>query len=369
MLGKKDVDDLLRATKILGTGGGGEMKWARPLVEEVYAKQKQFKLLDPKDVPDEEIVIIVGAVGGGVSEEIKKRLVDLPRIKERPELIAKKVLTEHIKKEPYAYLASELGAGNTIIPMYVAAMTDSFTVDADCCGRAKPEISISTTNVQGLPVTPLAIVSPFGDLMILKEAIDDSRAEDICRYMAMVSGGICSVARCPTKGKDLREAVVPRSISEAIGIGKHIREAAEKGESPTEALIKASNGYELFHGKVKRFERKEEGAFVRGNIKITGIENYKQHELNIWFKNEFLISWKDETPFVTCPDSLYVVDAYSGEGLSCWGEDFQKKREVMVIGRKAHELWRTEKGLQLFSPRHFGFKIEYTPIERIARKV
>ncbi|NIQ06266.1 MAG: DUF917 family protein, partial [Candidatus Korarchaeota archaeon] len=172
VLRKQEIEDLLVGAKILGCGGGGEIEWARPLIEEVYAKGKEFKLLDSNDLPDEEISIIVGAVGGGVSKEVRERLVDLEKMDASPELVAKNLLSEYIGKEPYAYLASEIGAGNTIVPMYVAAMTDSFAVDADCCGRAKPEISISTTNVMGLTVTPLTIVSPFGDTMILKEAVN-----------------------------------------------------------------------------------------------------------------------------------------------------------------------------------------------------
>ena len=364
-LTKQDVEDLVVGAKILGAGGGGEVAWAKPMIEEIYTKNKQFRLLSIEEIPEDEIVIIVGSVGGGVSEETKRRLVGLPRIRQKPEFVARQMLAEYLGKEPYAYLASEIGAANTVVPMYIAAMIDSFAVDADCCGRAKPEISISTTNVKGLPVTPLSIVTPFGDVIILKEAVDDARAEDLCRYMAVASGGMCGVARCPAKGREIRDAVVPGSISEAIKIGKSVREAREGGENPVEALIKASNGFKLFHGKVKFFDRKEEEAFMWGNIKIAGIEDYGQHELEVWFKNEFLISWKDKKRFITCPDTICVVDVDSGEGLSNWGEDFKKGREVVVIGRKAHELWRTKKGLELFSPKHFGFNIEYTPIERI----
>jgi len=364
-LTREEVEDLLIGAKILGTGGGGQIEWVRPMIEEVYAKGKQFRLVSPQEIPDNEIVVITGAVGGGVPEEVKRKVAKLPRIDEKPELLATKVLAEYIGKKPYAYLASEIGAGNTVVPMYVATLTEGFVVDGDCCGRAKPEMCISTTNIKGLPLTPLSIVTPFGDTMILKRAVDDYRVEDICRYMAIVSGGLCGVARCPVEGRDIRNSIVPNSVSEVIDIGKKVREARESGDSPVEVLIEALNGFKLFYGKVKSFERKEEGGFMWGNIKISGAEDYKQHELKIWFKNEFLISWKDGKPFVTCPDTICVVDANSSEGLSNWGGDFKKDREVVVIGRKAHELWRTEKGLELFSPRHFRFNIEYTPIESI----
>ena len=368
-LSREEVEDFLVGAKILAAGGGGEIEWARPLIEEVYSKGKQFRLVSPQEIPENEIVVIAGSIGGGVSEEMKKKVARLPRISQRPELLAARVLAEYMGRKPYAYLASEIGPANTIVPMYVAAMMDAFTVDADCCGRAKPEICISTTHIKGLPLTPLSIVSPFGDIIILKESVDDFRVEDICRYIAIISGGKCELARCPASGKDIREAVVPLSISNTIEVGRSVRLAKAEGRDPIEALINALKGYKLFEGKVKSFEREEKGAFMWGTIEIDGTGDYKNHKLKIWFKNELLVSWRDGKPFVTCPDTISVVDAKTAEGLSNWGDEYKEGREVVVIGKRAHELWRTEKGLELFSPKHFGFDIEYTPIEQIVSEI
>jgi DUF917 family protein len=37
----------------------------------------------------------------------------------------------------------------------------------------------------------------------------------------------------------------------------------------------------------------------------------------------------------------------------------------VVFGRRAYKIWRTKRGIELFSPRHFGFDIGYRPIEDI----
>lgn len=123
----------------------------------------------------------------------------------------------------------------------------------------------------------------------------------------------------------------------------------------------------LFRGKVEAFERKEDGGFMWGNISIIGTEDFKKEELRIWFKNEYLITWRNGKPYVTCPDTVCVVDAKTGEGLSARGQEFRKKREVAIVGRKAYKIWRTRRGIELFSPRHFGFDIEYRPIEDLMR--
>jgi DUF917 family protein len=44
--------------------------------------------------------------------------------------------------------------------------------------------------------------------------------------------------------------------------------------------------------------------------------------------------------------------------------DFSVGDHVAVIGRKAHEAHRTEKGIRALGPRHFGFDFDYVPIEQ-----
>jgi len=40
------------------------------------------------------------------------------------------------------------------------------------------------------------------------------------------------------------------------------------------------------------------------------------------------------------------------------------EREVTLWGMKCADLWRTERGLRIYNPKHFGFDIPYTPIEQ-----
>jgi hypothetical protein len=82
-----------------------------------------------------------------------------------------------------------------------------------------------------------------------------------------------------------------------------------------------------------------------------------------------MITWLNERPYVTCPDTICVVDAKTGEGLSVWGQEFGKNREVVVFGRRAYKIWRTKRGIELFSPKHFGFDIGYRPIEDIVGRL
>ena len=38
--------------------------------------------------------------------------------------------------------------------------------------------------------------------------------------------------------------------------------------------------------------------------------------------------------------------------------------EVSVLAARAPDVWRTQRGLELFGPKHFGFDYTYVPVER-----
>lgn len=366
-LTKKHLKSLLIGAEILGCGGGGPPEWVIRMISDIQKKKKRFLLVDPKEVPDDKLVVIVGRVGGGISEEIEKKVAKLKRVYDKPEFIAVEELSKFLGEKPYAFLPSEIGAGNTALPLCIAAMNDAITIDGDACGRAKPEIAISTTNIFRLSPTPLAIVSPFGDVMILKESADDSRVEDICRQMAIASGGLCGVCRLPTRGKDIKNAIVHNSISKAIAIGEAIIKNQTRNGDPVKAFIESSGGYELFKGTVDGWTRIKAGAFMEGYVSIKGAGRFSGQRMKIWYKNEFLISWLNDEPFVTCPDLICIVDSYTSKGLSNWIDDVKDNigRSVVVVGIKCADIWRTDKGLRLFGPEHFGFDIKYTPIEKL----
>ena len=41
--------------------------------------------------------------------------------------------------------------------------------------------------------------------------------------------------------------------------------------------------------------------------------------------------------------------------------------EVVIVGVPAAPQWRSEKGIELMGPRHFGFDFDYVPIEELQK--
>lgn len=370
MLTREELEYFITGSKILGCGGGGSETDAREKIESIYGSGDGFEVAPLEDIPDNQLVFIVGLVGGGVSEEMRQSVAGLKRIKQDPLILAAKRLISAIDMEPYGLIASEIGPANGVAPMYAAAKLGLVTIDGDCCGRAKPEIESSTTNLVGLSITPMSIVSPFGDVVMLEEVVDDSRAERIARQVAVASGGLVGMARCPASGSDWKRAAIPGSVSRSVNLGRAVHDARESKGDPVDAVIDCEKGYRLFTGEVQECKRDDAGGFVTGDVFIEGVSptrDAQKSEIRIWYKNEYLCSWLDGVPFVTSPDLICVVDAETAEGLTPWEDQLTRGRRVEVIGIANDVRWRNDRGLSLFGPRHFGWDIEYIPVERSAK--
>ncbi|MFX1491537.1 MAG: DUF917 domain-containing protein [Promethearchaeota archaeon] len=369
-LSRKEVNHYITGAKVLACGGGGSEATAHQRISEVYDAGGSFQLASLEEVPDDELLFIVGSVGGGVSKAAQKLVAQLPRTTTDLYVEAAQRLSKHLGHEPFGFIATEIGPGNGVIPMYVAAKLGKVVIDGDCCGRAKPEIAISTTNLAGLSITPLSMVSPFGDFLVLDEAVDDARAEVIARHVAMASGGTVGVARCPASGQQYRRAAITGSIIRCIHLGQTIEKARNKGKDVVERILNETSGIHLFTGEVVQLELINEGGFTTGTVQMQGILQIgellgQEGNLRIWFKNEYLASWFNEAPLASSPDSICVIDTRTGEGVPISKEQLFHKRNLTVIGIPANPQWRTEKGIKLFGPSHFQLPMEYTPIEKL----
>ena len=370
-LTKLDLMDYVFGAVILGCGGGGEAEWGKTMIEDAFKGGYKFKLAGASEIDDGALLCILAGVGGGVNKEIEDKVA--PYFLKFPETGDSRTrqlqksageLSEYVGKEFYAYIASETGGGNGILPMYLNALEGKPSVDADCCGRAKPEMGLSLTNVAGISVTPLVMVSPFMETVILKTSVDDCRAEDITRNVAVACGGGVTVARCPATVSDYKKGMAANQVTRCIRIGEAIRKAKGARDDPEPPFVKTSDAHRIFEGKVSSFESEGKGGFDWGDWIIEGTGSYKGHRMRVWFKNENLMGWIDENPRIVCPDLICIVESRSFEGLSNFVQSgTHNNKNVKVYGIKAFDLWRTAKGLEIFGPKHFGFDIEYRPFE------
>jgi len=329
------------------------------LVDKALAEGKEFKLVDLNEVPDDGPVVspyMCGSISP-LTEEQEKKYASLPRIKEEQTLRAFKALEEYLGKEIYGVISCELGGGNTAEALYVGAVMGRAIVDGDPAGRSLPELQQSTFFINGITIDPVAIANEFGDVAVFTSVVDDFRAETLIRSLAVVSNNAVGVAGHMADGSKLKKSVIPGAITYAMNIGRAYRKAKSEGTEPAMSI----GGVLLFRGRVTQFEWRDEGGFTFGEAHLEGYGDYTNSTYRIWFKNENIMTWKDGMVDVTVPDLVCIFDDQHGEPVV--NPHYQKGMSVTVIGLPAAKEWRTPRGLELLSPRAFGFDLDYVPIE------
>lgn len=346
----QEIQDILVGCTILGTGGGGSLDEGLESVKRAFEKGYKFKLLDFDEVDDDKYYINPYFCGSVSPKEEKKELYN--------ELVmAVEALENYMDVKFDGVVSIEYGGGNTGQAMSAAAEMGKFIVDGDAAGRAVPELQFSTYFVTGKPIYPFSVATKFGDIGIFPYVKDDARAEALSRFMAVGSEGSVGMADHPIKGNLLKESVIPNALSYAGKVGKAQREAVKNSEDPIEKIINSANGHLLFEGIVKEgTEWGKKDGFTVGTICIEGTNYYYENTFKIWYKNENMISWKNDEPFITCPDLICVVDNKTGYPIT--NPNCKVGDCVAVLGFESHDLWKTEKGLSILNPRFFGFDMD-----------
>lgn len=369
-LTEQEVTDMMIGTAIQGTRSSDTAQMIRQ-AKALLAQGRQFRLVNATDIPDDWTVVMAGGGigGGGAWEYVRERIAaqKLPTV-ENPTLLAMNELGKHLGKTFSAVIRNEAAAA-TLNAFQTASLAGLPVVDACPAGRAKPEVQQSVTFINGLSVTPAALVTRWGDTIFVDKTVDDYRYEDIARAIAVASGGGVSNARGVLSGRDVKRATIVGAVSEAILFGKTVREAAARGEDPTTALVKVAGGYPLFRGKVTKAQQKDEGGFTWFDVEIAGSGAYTGHTYRVWVKNENMVAWLDGKPDVVSPDLIYNLDPKTGYAISDTTlGGYPVGTDVFMMGRAANSpAWRTAKGIEVIGPRHFGFDFDYRPIEDVMK--
>ena len=82
--------------------------------------------------------------------------------------------------------------------------------------------------------------------------------------------------------------------------------------------------------------------------------------LEIHVKNENIAAfWSYGEPAVLPPDLIFMNE----DGWGVVNSELEEGMKVSVIAAPAPLQWRTEAGLAIMGPRHFGFDLDYIPVE------
>lgn len=355
-LSKEAVTDILYGCVILGTGGGGPIEEGMKIINEAFELEKDIIMIGLEDIPDDALIVTPYMLGALTYDEMEERYKKLPKADEEPIIIAVNRMEKLIGQKVFGTVACETGGANTAVPMYVAALKNGYILDADIAGRAVPEVTNSTYYIHGLPAAPVAVANEFGEVCVLENIYDDERSEELLRSFAIASRNSIAAVDHALPFKELKHTLIPGTLSKALALGKTYRTAKAVGDNVAEKIAEEGGGRVVFRGTVSRFEWATKEGFTVGEVLM---EDKEGNTMKVWFKNENLMSWLNDEVYVTLPDLICLFDNESNEPIST--PAFKDGMDVSMVIFDGPEAFKTEKGLEAFGPKRFGFDITYTP--------
>lgn len=352
-IGEDELDDLAIGAGVLGTGGGGNPYLGTLLAKQAIREHGPAVLLTVDEI-DDDALIVASAGMGAPTVGVEK----LPRGDEHVRAFS--ALESYLGRRITHTVSIEAGGVNSTIPFRVAAQLGIPVVDADGMGRAFPEIQMVTATLYGVSATPMALADEKGNAAII-DTIDNHWAERFARSLTIDMGCGADIALYPMSGGQLKEAMIPGTISLAEELGRLIRTTRAAHGEPVTAIAARLGGCRLFDGKVVDVQRRTETGFARGEARIQDAGSL----LTIRFQNEHLVAIRDGQIVASVPDLIIVLDADTGAPITT--EELRYGLRVTVIAAPCDPRWRTSAGLALVGPRAFGYDFGFTPVELAER--
>lgn len=355
----RDLEDLITGATVLGTGGGGDPNEGLRMLREVIDSGKSIKVIEIDEIVESGIFAVPYYVGTVAPNAVIKKPI---RIKD-PIRMAYDEFVKVIGSDVVGFIATEMGGGNTPVAMYIASMLNRPVIDGDMIGRAAPELLQSTANIVGISLSPAVVVSETGNIVIVKRYSDLDDYEAIARYISILAGKHAIVIDTPMTKQQAEKAIVRGTISLALKLGKAIREALEMGGDVALTVAKVLNGWVIFRGIIDRYDWRNDGGFLIGNLLVRGVGKWSGMVFRSWIKNEHIIAFVNDKPVVMPPDLIMVLNH---EG-PVTNDKLRVGDEVAIAAAAAPAIWRSDKGLELFGPRHFGFNYDYVTVEELVK--
>src|SRR5262249_7171600 len=269
------------------------------------------KLVDPDEIPD-DCLVAQSAMMGAPTVMVEK----LPNGREI--VSAFLALQTYLGRTIDYTTSAEAGGLNSTTPFTLAARPGLPLVDADGMGRAFPEIQMVTPTLYGIAATPLAIADEKGNSAIIT-TVSNRWTERVARTITIDMGSTALIALYPMTGRQLKQAMVPGTLTKVERIGRTIREARPAHRAAVAPVMDGTGAWEVFRGKVSDVQRRTETGFARGEASFQGVEGYEGSRLTLRFQNEHLVAIRDGAIVVSVPDLITVLDAESGEPITTEG--------------------------------------------------
>jgi len=359
-LDRRDVADLARGCAFLGSGGGGDPQTALMEIEAALEQGGAIELIDAAGLKDDAFIAPCGWIGAPTVS-----LEKLPSGREALQGLRK--LEEITGRRVDAVFPIEIGGSNGLAALLLALRSGLPVVDCDGMGRAFPESQMVIFNIRGHSASPAILTDSKGSCVVM-ETHDNLAEERLARAVSVAMGGICHLIEYTGTGRQVREQALLGTVSDALAVGRSMREAHEGGRDPFEGLfaaLRASSQFSragvLFDGKIVDLKRETRDGFAVGRAVIDGFGGVGRLEID--FKNENLVARVDGAVRALVPDIITVLDRETADPIVT--ERLKFGQRVRVVGASAPAAMRMPEALAVVGPQVFGIAEPYRAIETL----
>ena len=364
-----DVEPLLEGLTILGTGGGGAPGWGRAILHNEFGRGREMRIVDPQAIADNARVSCGGIMGS-------TKIIDVMSIEEVIEsweddfvlLKAFGVMADHLGGPLDHVVPFEVGGLNTPVIMSLCARLGIPMIDGDGLGRSAPETQMTSFIGHGISLTPMPLVDALGNAIVVTQSVEPTYADEIGRWVVTKGGGLGGNSHYPMTGLQLKQAVIPNTVSLAREVGRAVLEARSSGKNPVAAAARELKGRHLFTGTITALEEKEQTGFYLTVITLEGSGDWLDHTAELTIMNEVMLCRLDGQLAIIFPDLVCMLDPATGRGLM--STELRAGTPVAIIGTACHPRLRraasSPQGQKSFSPARFGRPdLIYRPIEEL----
>jgi len=362
----QDIEDFLTGVAFFGTGGGGDIKVGRVSLSDCLAKGLEMTALSPEGIEDDQLFCVpcfVGSIAPKTPEVLAE--MDFNGYGERKYDFDSMLIEAVRRMEAFegrkvnGLMVVEMGGSNSACVMAAAYKMGLPVIDGDQAGRAFPEASNSMFSIKGYSGFPMVFLDSWGSSVILTEASHEQAGERIGKYVSQAAYGEMATASALRSGADVKDVMVPNTLSRALAVGAAINRASEGGNDPGQAAAQAVDGKLVCRGTLHSLTPEDAQGYYSGVYCITGTGESAGHEYKIWFKNENHILWVDGVVHTTSPDLISLINYGTGKPLL--NTYLENGLDVGVVISKCTDKYKTPEGLAGFSPRSLGFDFDYVP--------
>lgn len=306
---------------LLGGGSGGEKSEGEELGKLALSVGNPT-LASIDELEEDDILITVSAVGAPAAKGQYVKPIHYVKAVELLERTGLKIA---------GLITSENAGRSTINGWFQSAILEIPVVDAPCNGRAHPTGLMGSMGLHKIKnyISKQAAVggdyskNRFIEMFICTNIFEASR---VIRKVAVSAGGLIAIARNPITVSYARDNAAVGGISQAIEIGKIMRNAQRISTNHMiEMVLKFLRGSKITEGKIYEVELKTLGGFDVGNIKVRNGNNI--YELT--FCNEYMCLEHNGQRIATFPDLIATINLSTGVPLTT--SEIKEGQEVAII--------------------------------------